>query len=108
MMPKAVYVFLIVSIVAFLATAAWASDDHLPATPEAEVSAPQAEAASAEAPLCHGDGPEAALVADFEQIFKSGGEPCGGVICGPFEYCCNPTCNACVLYGMSCTQEVCN
>ena len=36
------------------------------------------------------------------------GEPCGGVFCGKFEYCCNPTCNACVPFGWGCTQEVCN
>lgn len=42
------------------------------------------------------------------QALQVGGQPCGGVICGPFEYCCNPTCNTCVLYGMECTMESCN
>ena len=36
------------------------------------------------------------------------GEQCGGVTCPKFQYCCNPSCSRCVLYGMSCTQESCN
>jgi predicted lysophospholipase L1 biosynthesis ABC-type transport system permease subunit len=36
------------------------------------------------------------------------GEFCGGVFCGKFTYCCNPTCALCVPYGMSCTMEACN
>lgn len=42
-----------------------------------------------------------------EPLFTAG-EPCGGVICSKGTYCCNPTCNMCVLPGMSCTQQVCN
>lgn len=38
----------------------------------------------------------------------SKGESCGGATCGTFEYCCNPSCSICVLYGMSCTQQSCN
>ncbi len=36
------------------------------------------------------------------------GEQCGGVICPKFQYCCNPSCNICVPYGWSCTQQSCN
>ena len=36
------------------------------------------------------------------------GEQCGGVVCGKFLYCCNPSCSICVPYGWSCTQQSCN
>jgi hypothetical protein len=35
------------------------------------------------------------------------GEQCGAVVCGKFKYCCNPTCNLCLPYGLSCTLETC-
>lgn len=38
---------------------------------------------------------------------KPGGANCGGVTCGLFQYCCNPSCGICVYYGMNCTQESC-
>ena len=43
----------------------------------------------------------------FAQERKPGGAYCGGVTCGLFQYCCNPSCGICVFYGMSCTQESC-
>ena len=41
-------------------------------------------------------------------IVQGLGQPCGNVFCGAKEYCCNPTCDACLPFGMSCTQEVCD
>ena len=60
-----------------------------------------AESAGSEcdAPQVAAETPEPAFLA---------GQQCGGVICGKGTYCCNPTCNACVLIGMSCTQQSCN
>ncbi len=49
----------------------------------------------------------AAAAGTPEPVFLAG-EQCGGVICPKGTYCCNPTCNACVLFGMSCTQQSCN
>ena len=43
-----------------------------------------------------------------EPVLQIGGEPCGGVICPIKQYCCNPTCNACLPFGMSCTLQTCN
>ena len=48
-----------------------------------------------------------AMAVTPEPLFTAG-EPCGGVTCPKGTYCCNPTCNMCVLPGMSCTQQVCN
>ena len=44
----------------------------------------------------------------FQNLTLTAGQSCGSATCGKFEYCCNPTCNLCVPFGMSCTQEVCN
>ncbi len=33
---------------------------------------------------------------------------CGGNVCGPGTYCCNPSCGTCTPFGASCTQQVCN
>lgn len=43
--------------------------------------------------------PEPAL-----QLF---GEPCGAVICGAKQHCCNASCSQCVPLGMECTQVAC-
>ena len=33
---------------------------------------------------------------------------CGGNVCGPGTYCCNPSCGTCTPFGSYCTQQVCN
>jgi hypothetical protein len=54
------------------------------------------------------DAPQAtADLGTPEPVFLAG-EPCGGIICPKGKYCCNPSCNICVLPGMSCTQQSCN
>lgn len=35
------------------------------------------------------------------------GEPCGGNVCGPEEYCCNPSCGICAPLGGACIQVAC-
>jgi hypothetical protein len=35
------------------------------------------------------------------------GELCGGSVCGPGEYCCNPSCGICAPLGGACTHQVC-
>ncbi|MEM6931232.1 MAG: hypothetical protein AAF602_30150 [Myxococcota bacterium] len=44
---------------------------------------------------------------ELERFFPAGA-PCGEATCGLGEYCCNASCSACVPFGASCTQEVCN
>jgi hypothetical protein len=78
--------------------------------------APQVDAVQAELPLELLDagagqgecGAQAAAgLGTPEPVFLAG-EPCGGIICPKGKYCCNPSCNICVLPGMSCTQQSCN
>jgi hypothetical protein len=33
---------------------------------------------------------------------------CGGSLCGPHEYCCNPSCGICAPIGGACIQAVCD
>ena len=56
------------------------------------------------APMCTYDSAEEV---PFFVESRSGGQNCGGVTCGLFQYCCNPSCGICVYYGMSCTQQSC-
>ena len=42
------------------------------------------------------------------QRLSLGGETCGEAVCSFGEYCCNESCSACVPFGASCTQEVCD
>lgn len=32
---------------------------------------------------------------------------CGGRVCAPDQYCCNPSCGICVPLGGLCTQQIC-
>jgi hypothetical protein len=38
---------------------------------------------------------------------SGGGEPCGLVVCGAGEFCCNASCSRCVPPGGACTEEDC-
>ena len=33
---------------------------------------------------------------------------CGGAICAPGTFCCNPSCGICTPKGVLCTQQTCN
>lgn len=33
---------------------------------------------------------------------------CGGAICAPGTFCCNPSCGICTPKGVNCTQQSCN
>lgn len=35
-------------------------------------------------------------------------ESCGGRICAPGTFCCNPSCGICTPKGVNCTQQSCN
>ena len=109
---------LVLVTVALLTSAALVFAGETP-EPAAEQPAPQqtaqAQQPAAETPSLAAEAtPQAFQLATEEacpaKVFTglTAGEPCGGVTCGPGQYCCNPTCNACVYYGMSCTQQVCN
>ena len=57
--------------------------------------------------------PDAELIpietAGFELVpFPLPPATCGGNICGPGTYCCNPSCGTCTPIGAYCTQQVCN
>lgn len=36
------------------------------------------------------------------------GSPCGANVCGPSEFCCNPSCGICAPIGGACIQIACN
>lgn len=36
------------------------------------------------------------------------GQPCKDKVCGPDQFCCNPSCGICAPKGGACTQQVCN
>jgi hypothetical protein len=104
--------FFVSLVLAFLALPAMADDAVAALQPSDEQqAAPAADVAAADSESCAA-APEAALDPLFAEPFQAfdlaAGEFCGGVFCGKFEYCCNPSCALCVPFGMSCTQQSCN
>ena len=99
------------------ATFAFASEIPTPASEEATLEGPQVapqQPVASENKTIDITGPLQTVQLGTEEACsatsstKKSGESCGGVTCGPFQYCCNPSCNICVSYGMSCTQQSCN
>jgi hypothetical protein len=45
--------------------------------------------------------------AQAQETPLSGGEACGGVICGAGDYCCNESCGICAPLGGFCTAQFC-
>ncbi len=49
------------------------------------------------------------VILSFEPIpFPIPPASCGGNVCGPGTYCCNPSCGTCTPFGAYCTQQVCH
>lgn len=100
---------LFAAVLITLTTFAFAGD--MP-EPTAQPAQPQTTADAAE-PTAAADAtvttetlPAACSAAAFGDL--QAGASCGSATCGAGEYCCNPSCSRCVLFGMSCTQEACN
>lgn len=106
-MRRGWFLCLVVLMVA-LAGVVWAEEETATEVSVAQDAVAESQVEAQAPALCQEPAPEAALVADFEQILKTAaGQACGGATCGPFEYCCNPTCSLCLPYGMSCKQVAC-
>ena len=112
-MRKGMFVLLVVTTVFALANAATptpsvetqdASVAQVSEVPQAEFNFAAWAAQQADGPMCTY---EPADEFPFAAERRPGGANCGGVTCGAFQYCCNPSCGICVYYGMSCTQESC-
>lgn len=82
-------------------------DDKTAQAPEATdpQQAPAQDAAAKDSESC-APAQAPALELSPTPVFQAG-QVCGGVTCGRGEYCCNPSCNICVPYGWSCTQQSC-
>ena len=60
-------------------------------------------------PALADDSPFAVKQAGFTPVpFPLPPSTCGGNVCGPGTYCCNPSCGTCTPFGAYCTQQVCN
>jgi len=112
-MRKGIFVLLMVMTVVVLANAATptppaetndASSAQVAEQPQAEFDFALWAAQQGQAPMCTY---EPADDSPFALERRPSGQNCGGVTCGLFQYCCNPSCGICVYYGMSCTQQSC-
>lgn len=103
--------WLMVLIVALLATAVWAEDGTADAT-QVDAPAVQEETAPpAVTPVCHDQSAEAMALFSDSILAKpgggGGGGQCGSAVCGEGEFCCNASCSICAPFGWACTQEIC-
>jgi hypothetical protein len=54
-----------------------------------------------------GEGQALVAVEFYARLGNAPAEPCGGNLCAPTEFCCNPSCGICAPHGGACIEIAC-